>query len=117
MRHTAFEVTPALNSCSRRIISGFPPLPSAGWERVPEGRVRALRFQGEKLLKSSHVARKSPHPAFGHLLPCFAREKGSVGLPFIVLLFFLLFPHTAHAADLDGAGLSLPWALPFLGVL
>ena len=35
----------------------------------------------------------------------------------LVLLAGLLWPETAHAADLNGAELSLPWALPFLGIL
>jgi hypothetical protein len=29
----------------------------------------------------------------------------------------LLIPAAAHAADLDGATLSWPWALPFAGIL
>src|SRR5438046_9779067 len=72
----------------------FPSPVAKQWGRVPEGRVRALRLQSERLLRSSHLARKSPHPAsrlreaeaaslrrskVGHLPPCFAREKGKRG--------------------------------------
>jgi Na+/H+ antiporter NhaD/arsenite permease-like protein len=35
----------------------------------------------------------------------------------LILLAGLLWPETAYAADLNGAGLSFPWALPFLGIL
>src|SRR5216117_2456234 len=32
------------------------------WERLPEGRVRALCLSKERSLSSEHTARKSPHP-------------------------------------------------------
>jgi Na+/H+ antiporter NhaD/arsenite permease-like protein len=37
--------------------------------------------------------------------------------PFLTALAPLIFPNTAQAADLNGAELTLPWALPFLGIL
>ncbi|HEX4408908.1 MAG TPA: sodium:proton antiporter [Xanthobacteraceae bacterium] len=41
-----------------------------------------------------------------------------MSLRFIALLFaFVLLPGIAQAADLDGASLSWPWALPFVGIL
>jgi Na+/H+ antiporter NhaD/arsenite permease-like protein len=38
-------------------------------------------------------------------------------LPLLVSLTALLFPGTAQAAELNGAELTFPWALPFLGIL
>src|SRR5687767_15972521 len=38
-------------------------------------------------------------------------------LPLIAALAALLLPDTAFAADLNGAELAFPWALPFLGIL
>ncbi len=43
-----------------------------GAQRVGEGSC----FSEEHSLKSEQTSRKSPHPAFGHLLPRYAREKG-----------------------------------------
>src|SRR5690349_6117239 len=55
----------------------FSPSPVAQqWERVAEGRVRALCRHEAVLFGASHISRKSPHPPFGHLLPSFGREKG-----------------------------------------
>jgi Na+/H+ antiporter NhaD/arsenite permease-like protein len=38
-------------------------------------------------------------------------------LPLIIAFAALLIPDTAQAADLNGAELAFPWALPFLGML
>ncbi|WP_119392943.1 sodium:proton antiporter [Taklimakanibacter lacteus] len=35
----------------------------------------------------------------------------------VLSLIMILSPQAAHAAELDGAGLAFPWALPFLGIL
>jgi Na+/H+ antiporter NhaD/arsenite permease-like protein len=43
-----------------------------------------------------------------------AIAKSSVG---VVLAASLLAPHAAAAAELDGASMSWPWALPFAGIL
>jgi hypothetical protein len=59
------------------ILQASPSPVAKQWERVPEGRVRALGFSKEYSLRSAYISRKSPHPAFGHLLPCCAREKGN----------------------------------------
>jgi hypothetical protein len=34
-----------------------------------------------------------------------------------VALAVILVPSVAHAADLDGAAMGWPWALPFAGIL
>src|SRR5687768_16689652 len=59
------------------------------------------------LLKSLRASRKSPHPAFGHLLPRCAREKGNEGEAsrfwlalMVTLLAMLLMAARAMAADL-----------------
>jgi len=54
----------------------FPLSRAIAWERVPEGRVRALGLTHRMLVQIVRAERKSLHPAFGHLLPRFAREKG-----------------------------------------
>lgn len=52
------------------------------------------------------------HKNVGALLELFAKRTAPV-----IILAALFTPGTAHAADLDGAELTLPWALPFLGIL
>src|SRR5207249_7315645 len=49
-----------------------------GWERVPEGRVRALYLRKNIRRKSQQISRKSPHPAFGHLLPLLRNGRRGV---------------------------------------
>jgi hypothetical protein len=63
----------------------FSPLSRPqGWERVPEGRVRALYLSRNTRRKSQQISRKSPHPAFGHLLPLLRNGRRGVteSLPF-----------------------------------
>jgi Na+/H+ antiporter NhaD/arsenite permease-like protein len=45
------------------------------------------------------------------------RREGVKRIIPLVALLALVFPDTAHAADLNGAELTFPWALPFLGIL
>src|SRR4029079_10255019 len=47
----------------------FPLLPSGGWEKVPEGRMRALSRSEYSFQKQFLLQAKSPHPDFGHPLP------------------------------------------------
>jgi hypothetical protein len=44
-------------------IADFPPLPSAGWERVAEGRVRALCLRPDRCFRRALIR------PVGHLLP------------------------------------------------
>jgi hypothetical protein len=68
-----------------RSISNFPPLPSA---RMGEGARRAGEgslFQQEYSSKSQQISEKSPHPAFGHLLPLLRNGRRGVmeSVPFL----------------------------------
>jgi len=65
---------------------------------------------------------KAPHPsrriASGTFpLPASRGEGIRRALPAIALLIPLLWPSQAQAAELNGAELLLPWAVPFLGIL
>ncbi|QIG47036.1 sodium:proton antiporter [Nordella sp. HKS 07] len=65
---------------------------------------------------------KAPHPsrrfASGPFpLPASRGEGIRRALPAIALLLPLLWPAQAQAAELNGAELLLPWAVPFLGIL
>ena len=67
------------------------------------------------IAQAPHPSRRSasgPYP-----LPASRGEGLRRAVPFIAATAALLFPDTAHAADLNGAELSFPWALPFLGIL
>ena len=60
------------NQVQKVIQSQLSPSPVAKqWERVPEGRVRAL------CSNRSHFAGRALIRPVGHLLPCCAREKGN----------------------------------------
>jgi Na+/H+ antiporter NhaD/arsenite permease-like protein len=65
-------------------------------------------------------ALRAPSPAGGRRGK-FGRALQTTGskrtLPLIAVLATLLIPDSAQAADLNGAELAFPWALPFLGIL
>ncbi len=72
----------------------FPVFPLARCEAMGEGARRAGEgslVTQRMLLKALLVSRKSPHPAFGHLLPRCAREKGNEGA---IAINFTEFPVT-----------------------
>jgi len=75
-------VTPELSHM--RLLEASEPSPSSPspvakqWERVAEGRVRALCFSKECSSRSENTARKSPHPRFAHLLPLLRNGRRGV---------------------------------------
>src|SRR5437667_12555299 len=69
--------------------------PLSRCEAMGEGARRAGEgslSQHGKLVERWQIARKSPHPASGHLLPRCAREKGNEGECFALLGVEVLLP-------------------------
>jgi hypothetical protein len=54
-------------------------LPCEAWEKVAEGRMRALSCHMRRFQKLFALETKSPHPPFGHPLPSCGRERGKTG--------------------------------------
>src|SRR5258706_11620638 len=54
-------------------------LPCEAWEKVAEGRMRALSCHMRRFQKLFALETKSPHPPFGHPLPSRGRERGKTG--------------------------------------
>lgn len=71
--------------------------------------------------RSVFLDKHAPHPSRRFAsgpspLPA-SRREGFKRILRITAALTVFFPDTAQAADLNGAELALPWALPFLGIL